>query len=521
MVWGLNRQSDAKQVLVSLSESEIRLFLVENQSNNITLIDSYYANYDSLETLQQQCQQWFRSQKCKGLDCYWLLSRKLYKTLNIKPPQVPEAELDDSIKWLIKDQIDQPIDEVLAGHYFPYTEEQEPTKFTAVVTEKAFVEKLIEITNESGLQLISIGIDDLAAANTFATLLTDSKQSSGKIEGFIDQDHLGLIYNFYVDQSLAFTRHIKGRFFPTESPAEFSLEDDNSDQQQDQFLLETQRTLDYCVSQVFRKPIDALYLDGSKTASDKLVKALEQVTEIPVNRIDLAASNDLLEDETDPERPVPLKMSLAEAGMLFSQTTKRLQSVNFYQKQYQPKPLEFGFKFASSLVAVFFIAFVGYGLMQQKQLNSLDQQQLNNQKELEKIQISLDKLEKSYKKKDALVSLDQQIIDKQNRLVASQQLLSSVAGKSPTKATPYSEVLWALSNQKTDSLWLTKITLFPDSINLSGQTTKPKSIPNYIAAMAIDGVLRSQFEEFQIERNETDSRVVNFFMNNGRYQHAN
>lgn len=521
MVWGLNQQSNTKQVLISLSDSEVRLFLVENQSNNITLIDSYHVSYSSLQALQQECQQWFRSQKCKGFDCYWLLSRKLYKTFNIKPPQVPESELDDAIKWLIKDQVDQPIDEILGCHYFPHTQEQEPAKLTAVVAERTLIEKLIEITNDSGLQLISIGIDELAAANTFATLLTDAKQPSEKIEGFIDQDQQGLIYNFYVDQSLAFTRHIKGRFFPVESPLEFSLEDDNFVQQQDQFLLETQRTLDYCVSQVFRKPVDSLLLDGSKTRSDKLVKSLEQVTELSINRVDLTASSDLLEDDVDSEKPTPLKMSLAEAGMLFSQTTKRLQSVNFYQKQYQPKPLEFGFKFATGFAAVFFVAFIGYGLMQQKQQDSLNQQLVNNQKELEKIQTSLGKLEKSHKKKKAVLSLDQQIANKQNRLIASKQLLSSVAGKSPTGATPYSEVLWALSNQKTDSLWLTKITLFPDSISLSGQTTKPKSIPNYITAMAIDDVLRSQFEEFEIERNEIDSRVVNFIMNNGRYQHVN
>ena len=530
MVWGLSQQSNTKQTLISLSESEVRLFLVENQSNSITVIASYQSSYDSLESLQQECQQWFRSQKCRGLDCYWLLSRKLYSTLNIKPPQVPESELDDAIKWLIKDQIEQPLEAILVSHYLPYTQEQEPAKLTAVVAEKKLIEKLIELTDESGLQLISIGIDELAAANLFATLITDTKQPSEKIVGFIDQDYQGLVYNFYVDHSLAFTRHIKGRFFPVENSTEFTLDSDSFEQQQDQFLLETQRTLDYCVSQVFRQPVDSLLLDGSKTKSDQLIKALEEVTELSVNRIDISNDKDILEEvstaQSLPSKSIlpgieSPKISLAEAGMLFNQNIKPLQSVNFYQKQYQPKPLEFGFKFASAIAAIFFVAFIGYGLMQQKQQDSLNQQLINNQKELKNIQTSSKRLQKPDNKKKNALSLEQQVTSKQNQLIASKQLLSSVASKRPAKATPYSEVLWALSDQDTDSLWLTKITLYPDSISLSGQTTKPKSIPNYITAMAKDDVLRSQFEEFRIERNETDSRVVNFFMNNGRYQHVN
>lgn len=526
MVWGQNQQSN-KQILISLSETHIRLFLVENNSNNLTLISSIQSSYDSLETLQQKAIQWLRSNKCKGLKCRWLLSRKLYKTFNIKPPQVLNAELDDALKWLIKDQIEQPLDDILASHYFPHVPDQEPEKLTVIVTDKALIEMLIEITLDSGLELETISIDELAAINTFATLLKNDKQTT-KIIGFIDQDQQGLIYNFYVGYSLAFTRHIKRRFFPINSPAEFSLENDQYQDQQDQFLLETQRTLDYCVSQVFRKPVDSLLLDASKTTNDVLLNALEQLTELPVNRLNITSENDellaveLTEDKNPTEKKLDnIQLSLAEAGMVFSQNNKQLQSVNFYQKQYRPKPLEFGFKFASGLVAIFLFTFIGYGFIQKNQQELLEQQQIASQKELQKIQSSLQKLQKTTEDKTTTLSIKQKITRKQNQLIASKQLLSKVANKKPRKAVAYSEVLWALSEQKTDSLWLTKILLLPNSISLSGQTTKPKSIPQFISGMAVDKVLRSQFEEFQIERNKIDSRVVDFFMNNGRYQYAN
>lgn len=521
MVWGLNNKFEKQKVIISLTENEVRLFLVENISNNINVLGSNSAPYNSLEQLNDVCLKWIQSCKSKGLNCYWLLSRKLYKTISVVPPKVPESEIDGAIKWLVKDQVEQSLDDLLVSHYTPFTADQEPKKLTAVIVEKELVEKLIEVTDNASLNLASIEINELTAGQAMA-----SELQPNNIAGLIDEDNQGLIYNFYVGKKLAFTRHIKGRFFPKQQDQDFTLDSDDTDTynhdeaQTDQFLLETQRTLDYCVSQIFRKPVNALIIDASKIAGSNLKDSLEQITELPVHAFTINSSlEEALQKSNDENRLVTI-LSIAEAGLVLQQPDKKGQQANLYLPQYHPKPLEFGFKFAASIAALFFFGFITYGMIQEKELHAARQQLVIENETLSKVQVSLLGINKTLGKDNSSNNLNNLIIRRQKELMASKQLLSQVNNKSPDKAVSYSKILAALSRQKTDSLWLTQINLSPSSINLRGQTTKPKSIPSYINNMAKNQTLSSQFEGLTIERDETDSRLVNFTMSNGMYSYG-
>jgi len=530
MAWGFNNKSDNKQAIVSLCENEVKFCLIEKSSHSIELITAHKATYSNQETLHDECSKWFIENKCKGVNCHWLLSRKLYKTINIKPPEVPNSELATAVKWLIKDQIEQPLESILTTYYKPYYQDKEGEKLTVVIAEKQLIENLIDLSKESNLQLSSIQISELAPVGALITrdklkpITNDPNEN--KITGFIDQDEQGLIYNFYVGSSFAFTRHIKGRFFPKNKESEFSLEDDNRQSQLDQFLLETQRTLDYCISQIFRKPVDTLILDANKINDPELITALEQITELPITRLEynqsisLSSHEQEASDETASENNVQ-QLSLTEIGAIFNRSTSPNQSVNFYLDQYKPKPLEFGFKFATSVAAVFVLTFFGYGYIQNQQLAQITLQLTNNQSKLEQMQESIKKIQKQRGKNQSIENIQKRILRKQKELVSSKKLLANVINKETVKPVNYSQVLDALSQQKVKFIWLTKIDLYPESINLTGQTTNPTAIPNYIASMASNDVLSSEFEEFKIERDVNDQRIVNFSMNNGRYNNAN
>lgn len=533
MVWGFNNNSSTTQIIVSLCANEVKFCLIKKTSNIIQQLASHKANYTDQQSLHDESIKWIRENRCKGLNCHWILSRKLYTTLSIKPPEVKPSELGHTVKWLIKDQIEQPIDSILTAHYTPYHLDKENQKLTVVVAEKNLIENLIELTKESNLQLASIQISELAPAGALQSKTklktSSSAQPEDKITGFIDQDQSGLIYNFYVGSSLAFTRHIKGRFFPKTSEGEFSLENDNRQSQVDQFLLETQRTLDYCISQIFRKPVDSLILDASKVDDQELVTALEQLTELPITRFEYnqlttetSTQSPEHEHEQEQEHEPVDQLSLTEIGATFFQESLSTeQSVNFYLSEYQPKPLEFGFKFAVSVAAVFILAFFGYGYLQNQQLSQLEQQFTDNQIKLQKTQELIKKIQKQRGKTSPTQNIQKQILRKQKELVASKKLLAKVINKKAIKPVSYSQVLNALSQQKEKRLWLTKIDLYPESINLTGQATDPAAIPAYIAKMATNNLLSSEFEEFQIKRDINDRRIVNFSMNNGRYKNAN
>ena len=514
MMWGLNKKSETNCVLISLTNSEVRMFFVENTNGNVNVLDANCAEYSTVEQLESACKPWVQSAKVKGLECHWLLSRHQYKTISVSPPKVPDSELAESIKWLVKDQIEQPLDSVLVSYYKPYVVEQELEKLVAVVLEREFAESIIEVTDRLNLALASIQINELAAGNALTSLENDEQ-----ITGLIDEDNIGLIFNFYVGRTLAFTRHIKGRFFPGQSNKAFSLDADDNDAQVDQFLLETQRTLDYCISQFFRKPVDKLALDARKVEDSKIIESLEQITELPVNLIRLSGGSDNLAQSESDKNP-SLNLTISEAGAVINSQDKITQRVNFYLPQYQPKPLEFGFKFAMGLAAASVLGLSLYGYLNEKELTGRTKHLNEQNAALEKTQSTLQAVSKNLGKQNSLKNLDQELSKKQNELNVSRKLLARVETKSPNKPVIYSDVLAALSTQKAKSLWLTQINLSPTTINLAGQTTQPDSIPIYINDMSQNQVLASQFENLTIERDKQDPRFVHFQMTNGTYNNA-
>lgn len=509
MMWGSNQKLDAKRVLISLTEGDARLFLLENHSGKVEVLSSTTASYSSTQDLEDICKDWLQTVKAKGTTCEWLLSRSLYKTYTLAAPNVPDTELATTIKWLVKDQLEQSLESVLVSYYRPYAIEREAEKIVAVAVAREFIENLINITGNLQLQLNSIQIDELSSVAALSQLPEETQ-----ISGLIDEDHQGLIYNFYVGRSLAFTRHIKGRFFPNKSESSFSLDADNNEEQTDRFLLETQRTLDYCISQFFRLPVNRLALNTSKTTNNNLVESLEQIAELPVDLVEVSAQ------ASDSNSEI-LALTIAEAGAAIGNTGKTQQWIDFYLPQYRPKPLEFGFKYASGICLVACLGLIGYGVLQSSELAQLENQLSQSKQKVDETQSSLAQLSKRLGVKNNQQSLDSTINQRQLELVASRKLLNKVEQTAPSKPILYSEVLAALSKQTAKSLWLTSIKLTPNTIDLTGQTTLPESIPNYINEMSKSAILASQFEDLKIQRSAENTKLVQFEMTNGRYNNAN
>ncbi len=508
MMWGSNAKLESKRVLISLTEREARLFLVEYQAGNVKVVDATTAEYSGPKALEATLKDWQRNVKIKGLCCDWLLSRSLYKTFSLAAPKVPDTELNKTIKWLIKDQLEESLDSVLVSFYKPFSLESDTEKLVAVSVDKEFIESLIEVTANLNLQLNSIQINELAAGNAISSLENDEQ-----IRGLIDEDHQGLIFNFYRGQSLAFTRHIRGRFFPNQADNGFSLDADDSEEQTDRFLLETQRTLDYCISQFFRAPVNRLTLNATKTENNQLLESLEQIAELPVDLISL-------DPQASGDSNNNIVLSIAEAGATIGGFKPKNQWIDFYLPQYRPKPLEFGFNYALGLCGVAVIGLLVYGLLQSSELSQVEQTLQSSDLKLTETQTAMQQVSQKLGIVGSKQNLDQQISVKQTELIASRKLLNKVEQTSPTKPVLYSEVLAALSKQKAKSLWLTQIKLSPYSIELAGQTTLPESIPSYIKQMSSNEILSSQFENLKIERSSNNNKLVEFFMTNGRYYHA-
>ena len=292
MRWPLKAsKKNGEIVVISITEQQVRLLQIDRLEKRVLAFGE--AAYSSMSQLETQVSDWCRQFSLKNKPCRWLLSRPLYQTYHAEKPEVAADEIDRALGWQLKDQLEIPLEEAILRHYQPGETENKGGQLVVVVVGKALVEKLIDLSKNLSLELDAIEIDELSLGHALQAEMTEDK-----IYGFIGEDHQGLVFNFYHNQQLTVTRYIRGKHFPAENTEELSLEIDDQ-AAQDAFLLEIQRTLDYCVNQIFRRPIDKLLLQAQADNSGPLAELVAQITEIPVTPVAV----DLTRDESISGRP--------------------------------------------------------------------------------------------------------------------------------------------------------------------------------------------------------------------------
>lgn len=289
-----NRTKTDQFVIAAINGQQCRLHHFRHQSNELLHIAGNELDYSNPEALEQALVQWCKNNQVRNVACRWLLGRELYQTYNIEPPKVLEHEMSEAIKWQIKDLLDYPVEQVLVNYYRLKSLDSNKEQVVAVVVEKALIEALINMSRTAGLDMNAIEIEELSLGHGLLNHLSEDK-----IVGYIGEDSSGLVFNFYHGDELAFTRHKKGRFMPLLSTDEFSLESEQQEKQ-DAFLLETQRTLDYAISQLFRKPVDKLLLDAQQGDVSSLAESINQLTETPVVLVAPSIKN----NENAEKRPI-------------------------------------------------------------------------------------------------------------------------------------------------------------------------------------------------------------------------
>ena len=273
------KQND-KILVASLEGQQCRIQLFDCLTSPISQTVAKQFLFTDLAHLAEEFSASVKKHVPKGTLCRWMLSADHYQSHTVDAPNVSKNELREALKWQIKELLDKPVDEMLISHYRPNHPDANYKQINAIAVEKDLVENLIDITSKAGLALDSIEIEELCIGNALIDRLED------KVVGFVGENSAGLIFNFYHQNELCFSRYKKGRYIPKQ-PSETELVlDDELQAQEDSFLLETQRTLDYVVSQIFRRPLDCIFLQNSNT-NEKLAETMSQLTDIPVIWADL------------------------------------------------------------------------------------------------------------------------------------------------------------------------------------------------------------------------------------------
>jgi len=189
----------------------------------------------------------------KSIPCNLVLPSKQFRTYPIEKPKVEEHELSDAARWRVKDMLDFDIEDAVTDVYdFPGDALRgRPEQLNVVVCRSTVVKDALKLVSDSGLELESIDIVDLALRNVAQRLSGDEHRAQAILYLRNGAGMMVLVKN----SDLYLSRHF-----------DFSLQSLNEPAQQDSVIqhlaLEVQRSFDYFESQMGQVPPRSIALIG-------------------------------------------------------------------------------------------------------------------------------------------------------------------------------------------------------------------------------------------------------------------
>ena len=230
-----------------LSEHSLSLVLIDLVNKKTPRIkNSFHYEFSSteegLDVARQQLIHFVEQNGLKNIDCYCVLSKEDYQLLLVEPPEVPESELLDAMKWKVKDLANVDIEKTVID-IFPQPENK---MLYAVVAEKTVIVRLIDLVKNAGLLLTAIDIEELSYRNFFCNRMDgqDGIEDRGLavISIYKNEGHLLILKDGNIFLSRQFSINYGAGVF--------------DDIPEDEVILELQRSLDYYERQM-RQPAPA------------------------------------------------------------------------------------------------------------------------------------------------------------------------------------------------------------------------------------------------------------------------
>lgn len=114
----------------------------------------------------------------KGTSCVGVLPQGDYQLLQVDPPEVPDAEKRQAVKFRLRDRIDYPVTEAVVDVFDPpQRANRQAGNLNAVVCPAAVVRRCVDAISGAGLRLQALDIAELVQRNVLA-VLPDSENAA-------------------------------------------------------------------------------------------------------------------------------------------------------------------------------------------------------------------------------------------------------------------------------------------------------------------------------------------------------
>ncbi len=154
---------------VELQPGGVALTLMrrDGQARNVVTLAEYEAT--SPDRHAECLQQMVHRHRLRGAPCVGVLTHGSYELLQVEPPDVPEDERDQAIRWRLRDLVDFPIEQAVV-EVFPQPEQpnRRAASVNAAVSREDVVRRSIDTLTGAGLDLQALDIAELAQRNLIA-----------------------------------------------------------------------------------------------------------------------------------------------------------------------------------------------------------------------------------------------------------------------------------------------------------------------------------------------------------------
>jgi MSHA biogenesis protein MshI len=238
--------------------------------------------------LREKCRQ---HDLCSG-NAVYALEIGNYQLLQVAPPEVPEAELREALRWQIRDLVDFPLEEAVIDFFHVSRGHQREGARTAyvVVARQALVRQRAALMEEARLEIQAIDIPELVLRN-LATLHPDAERGVAFLYFAAESGMIIVVRG----RELCLARNL-----PLGS-ASLREGTENLESAIEVIALEIQRSFDFYERSFAQQPIGSLLVAPQDFDDNDLLAGLRSALGIRVGTFDL---EQILEcPESLPEHP--------------------------------------------------------------------------------------------------------------------------------------------------------------------------------------------------------------------------
>jgi MSHA biogenesis protein MshI len=238
-----------------------------------------------------------KAHSLSGKAAFFTLHPKFYDMLLVDAPDVDDAELSDAVRWRVKDLIAHPIDDVVVDVFRlpPAAYRGRMNMVYTSIVERKVVQSIVEAAEDAGLDLQSIGINDLSIC-----------QYGKHIEGigsmgiaFITLGQRGGVINLTESGLLYLSRSIEiglESLTPGEAVSELTVD---TGSRTDALALDIQRSMDYYESQLGMAGVGRIIFMPTNELLHQVAADLENKVSAGLEVLNLSESFSIEEGELD------------------------------------------------------------------------------------------------------------------------------------------------------------------------------------------------------------------------------